>query len=131
MQAEQRRCTPGLRSTAVAGVAERIQEGGSGVGEGRRETNKGGFPGPRLPVSNVQVPKFSLRSAGPLGIGESGVGTLGKYLSRILPPISLSLSSSPRFLFLLLPFLLSLLPFLLLAPFHLPSVLINMYVHAQ
>lgn len=38
--------------------------------EGRRETKKGGFPSSRLPVSNVQVPKFSLRSAGPLGIGK-------------------------------------------------------------
>lgn len=38
--------------------------------EGRRETKKGGFPSSQLPVSNVQVPKFSLRSAGPLGIGK-------------------------------------------------------------
>ena len=50
------------------------------MGKGRRGTKKGGFPGPRLPVSDVQVPKFSLRSGGPLGIGESGLGTLGKHL---------------------------------------------------
>lgn len=89
------------------------------------EPKKGGFPGPRLPVSNVQVPKFSWRSGGPLGIGESAMGTL-KYLpqsrSPIRSPVPLffPLSLSGFFLFLVL-----------LSLSRLPSALINMHVHAQ
>lgn len=56
-------------------------------GKGGEEPKKGGFPGPRLPVSNEQVPKFSWRSRGPLGIGESAMGTLGKYLPQSRSPI--------------------------------------------
>lgn len=48
-------------------------------GKGGGKRRKRGFPSPRLPVSNVQVPKFSLRSGGPLGTGESGMGTLRQY----------------------------------------------------
>lgn len=61
------------------------------MGEGRRETKNGGFPSPRLPVSNRQVPKFSLRSEGPFGIGESGMGTLGEYLPESHSPTHFSL----------------------------------------
>lgn len=37
-QGELSGCAPGVGSSAVAGVAEGMWEGGSGVGEGRRKT---------------------------------------------------------------------------------------------
>lgn len=61
------------------------------MGEGRRETKKGGFPSPRLSDSNMQVPKFSLRSGGPLSIGECGIGILGEHLPESRSPTHFSL----------------------------------------
>ena len=74
-------------------------------GKGGEEPKKGGFPGPRLPVSNVQVPKFSWRSGGPIGIWGICDGNVREIppsvafshpfpCPSLLSPVSLSLSLS-------------------------------------